>query len=77
MSFSWIPFYRELAMRLLEYESKQGELIAFLADLKKKGRKVIPLMDYANANQKGKTSLTEIDPFTFCSASITLMHSPS
>ena len=38
MSFSWIPFYRELAMRLLEYESKQGELIAFIADLKKKNR---------------------------------------
>jgi 5-methylcytosine-specific restriction protein B len=42
---TWIPFYRELADLLVDWEGRQSELIAFLDDLRSKGMKVTPLND--------------------------------
>ena len=33
MSFSWVPFYRELAGKVLEFEDRQDELIAILREI--------------------------------------------
>jgi len=56
--FDWVPFYEEMAQKLIEYRDKQPTLIKILKDAGVNG-----LMDQ---NPKGKTvPLTEIDPFTF------------
>lgn len=61
--FTWIPFYEEFADILRGYRDRQGELIEFLEDTRKKGLKVPHLQD--KDNEGGNTLLTEIDPFTF------------
>jgi len=35
MSFTWTPFYKELAVKLLDYRDRESELIALLTNLKK------------------------------------------
>jgi len=61
--FTWTNIYQELATTLLEWESKQTDLIAFLADLQKQGFVITPLQD---KNRDGERFLLrEIDPFTF------------
>jgi hypothetical protein len=61
--FPWIPLYRELGRRLLEYENRRGELLAILRDLRKQGLPVITLEDQdASGN---RIPLSEIDPFSF------------
>jgi 5-methylcytosine-specific restriction protein B len=63
MSFDWIPFYEELASKLLNWKNRQGELIQFLGEMRNKNLPVAPLNDQ---NADGNTFLlTEIDPFTF------------
>jgi 5-methylcytosine-specific restriction protein B len=60
--FTWIPIYTELARRLLDWESRQSELIACLDRLRKQGYKVTPLND---RDKEGAVFLLqEIDPFT-------------
>lgn len=61
--FSWIPIYEELATKLLDWEGRQGELVLFLEDLRKRGVVVTPMLD-RDASGK-RFLLTEIDPFTF------------
>ena len=61
MSFSWVPFYREVAERVLQYEDKQDELLALLREMKAAGLPTVPL----EHNQPTLTPLTTIDPFTF------------
>ena len=62
-SFTWIPFYQELATKLAGWEKRQGELIAFLETLREEGYVVTPLQD---KDQNGaRFLLKEIDPFTF------------
>jgi 5-methylcytosine-specific restriction protein B len=61
--FSWIPFYEETAQRLLAWESRQSELIAFLESLRGRGLKVTPLEDQDETGTR--FTLREIDPFTF------------
>ena len=62
--FTWIPFYKELAKKLLDYKSRQIELIDFLEELHdQKGLKIIPLRDYDHDGSEIR--LNEIDPFTF------------
>ena len=63
MSFSWVPFYREVAARVLEYENRQDELLSILREMNEKGLKPILLND-RNADDQ-IIALTEIDPFTF------------
>ena len=62
-SFTWIPFYQELATKLAGWEKRQGELVAFLEALREEGYVVTPLYD---KDQNGaRFLLKEIDPFTF------------
>lgn len=62
-NFDWIPFYEELAEKLISWRNRQGELIAFLEELRAQGLKITPLAD---KDETGKSFLlTEIDPFTF------------
>ena len=42
--FSWISFYEELADVLINWEDKQGELIEFIEELRKKDIKVTPFV---------------------------------
>lgn len=64
--FTWIPIYREIAERLLQFESQPGELIALLQRTAEKGYSVLPLLDRDAVGEK--ISLNVIDPFTFFSA---------
>ena len=43
--FTWIPVYREIAQRLLDWEGRQGDLIAFLEQLRSQGLTITPLTD--------------------------------
>ncbi len=61
--FTWVPMYREIASLLLGWEERQGELIAFLEQLREQGLKVTPLTD--QDDQGARSLLDEIDPFTF------------
>ena len=60
MSFTWIPLYEDLAARLLDYEHRQPELLAFLGTLKEAGLPMVRLVETDD-----DVPLTEIDPFTF------------
>lgn len=63
MSFTWMPLYREIATRLMDYEDRQDELLALLARMRDDGLKIISLTDRdAEGNE---FPLAEIDPFTF------------
>jgi 5-methylcytosine-specific restriction protein B len=64
--FSWIPLYTELATRLVDWESRQGELIELLERIRAEGYKVVPLTD--QDGQGAHFLLKEIDPFTFFGA---------
>jgi 5-methylcytosine-specific restriction enzyme B len=65
-AFTWIPFYKELAGKLLEYRDRQGELIALLKKAEDQGLPVISLSDKTAKNKT--TPLAAIDPFTFFAA---------
>jgi Cdc6-like AAA superfamily ATPase len=62
-SFSWMPIYRELAVRLLEWRKKQPELIEILNAAEAKGYLVGSLKDEDKKGQK--FLLNVMDPFTF------------
>lgn len=62
-NFTWIPFYKELAQKLLSYKDKQSELIDFLDNLKNEGMPSIPLNDKDVDDKDIKMDV--IDPFTF------------
>jgi hypothetical protein len=62
-NFSWVPFYKELAIKLTNYEDKQSELFAVLNDALNKGFKIGYLED---KDEKGnRFQLKEMCPFTF------------
>jgi 5-methylcytosine-specific restriction protein B len=61
--FSWIAFYEDPATRLLWWEGRQAELIAFLDALRTRSLKVTPLEDRDATG--ARLNLREIDPFTF------------
>jgi hypothetical protein len=64
--FTWIPFYRELAEKLLAYRDRQGELIAILKELKDQG---VPVISLTDKDEKAKAvPLSAIDPFSFFAA---------
>ena len=61
--FTWIPIFQEIARQLVQWEGRQGELIAFLEKLRRDGLIITPLND---KDDKGaRFLLKEIDPFTF------------
>jgi 5-methylcytosine-specific restriction enzyme B len=61
--FTWIPFYKELAEELVEWQSRQDELLGFLEELRARDFIVTPLMD--KDGEGAVFPLDEIDPFTF------------
>jgi 5-methylcytosine-specific restriction protein B len=62
-SYSWIPFYQELADILCPYRTRQSFLIEFLKAQRDAGLPVTPLAD---RDAEGRKSLlTVLDPFTF------------
>ena len=61
--FTWVPIYKELAEKIIEYEDRQAELLQILKDLSKEGSKIISLKDKGVGSIE--TELKEIDPFTF------------
>jgi 5-methylcytosine-specific restriction protein B len=62
-SFTWIPFYQELAKKLTGWEKRQAELVAFLETLRSEGYVITPLND--KDKDGTRFLLKEIDPFTF------------
>jgi 5-methylcytosine-specific restriction protein B len=61
--FTWKPIYREVADKLPEFESKNGQLVQLMTKLHQRGLKVSSVSD---ENPKGtKVPLDEIDPFSF------------
>ncbi len=61
--FSWIPIHQEAIHLILDYRTKQEELLAILREMESQGLKVIGLQD---KDAEGKPiPLAEIDPFTF------------
>lgn len=62
-TFTWVPFYRELADKLAEWEDRQKELIDLLERLRDDGYVITPLND-RDAND-AHFIIKEIDPFTF------------
>ena len=62
-AFDWVPFYGELADKLVPFRSQQSQLIAFLQELRANGVKTTPIEDQDETG--ARFTLTEIDPFTF------------
>lgn len=60
--FDWIPLYKEIARKLLEFEHRQAELLDLVRQIGAKGIPVVSLKDKSGA---GEVELAEIDPFTF------------
>ena len=61
--FTWIPFYRELATKLTNYEHRQKDLVRLLEFIREEDVVVTPLKDKdASGNA---FPLQELDPFTF------------
>jgi len=62
-NFDWIPFYKELATKLVAYRDRQKELIDFLEQLRSQG---FTITRFEDQDQNGRRfPLSEIDPFTF------------
>src|SRR5258708_6781239 len=61
--FTWIPLYQQIAVKVLEFENRQGELVALLRGFADQGLQVGSLED--EDAQGNRFPLTEIDPFTF------------
>ncbi len=55
-NFTWIPFYEELASKLLEYKSRRDELVKIVYSLDRK------YVDYIHNDDKSDVS--DIDPFS-------------
>ncbi|HXT11402.1 MAG TPA: AAA family ATPase [Candidatus Angelobacter sp.] len=63
MGFTWIPIYEELALKILEFENRQGQVLTLLRELRAEGLKVIQLND--RDSKENEIPLAEIDPLTF------------
>ena len=61
--FIWVPIYREIAKKVIEYRNRQGDLLSILKNLQKMGFKNVSLEDHVGKNET--VPLREIDPFTF------------
>ncbi len=61
--FTWIPLYKEIARKLLEFENRQDELLALLRGFAEQGLQVGSLEDEDTPGNR--VPLTAIDPFSF------------
>jgi 5-methylcytosine-specific restriction protein B len=62
-TFDWIPFFEELADKLVAFRTKQHEIVQFLEKLRADGLTITPLDDKDETGRR--FTLAEIDPFTF------------
>jgi len=62
VSFTWIPFYVELADKLVAWRDRQPELVAILRAL---ADQKIPVLNLEDKVGKKKKPLDVMDPFTF------------
>ena len=62
-NFDWIPFYEEIADKLVVFRTRQQELVQFLEKLRADGLTITPLEDKDETGRR--FPLAEIDPFTF------------
>lgn len=62
-TYDWIPFYEELANKLVAFQTKQKDLVQFLERLRAEGLTITPLGDKDESGRR--FPLAEIDPFTF------------
>ena len=62
-TFDWIPFFEELADKLVAFRTKQHEIVQFLEKLRTDGLTITPLDDKDETGRR--FPLAEIDPFTF------------
>lgn len=60
--FDWVPFFKEMAKKLLSYEDRQGYLVKILENAGVEG-----LRDKSRKEDPKGVRLKEIDPFTFTS----------
>lgn len=63
--FTWIPIYKEIAEKLLEFRNNRKELIDLLLEMEKDNLKVISLNDKISEDSDETTKIQNIDPFTF------------
>ena len=56
-SYSWEPFYKEFAYRLLDYKNNRGDLVKFVKDMYEETNISMPKLD-------SDYNLIDIDPFT-------------
>jgi 5-methylcytosine-specific restriction protein B len=61
--FTWIPLYQQIAQKVLEFETRQDELLALLRGFAERGLQVGGLED--KDAQGNRFPLAEIDPFSF------------
>lgn len=61
--FEWVPFYEELAKKLVDYHDKQPFLLQLLDQLRDDGHKVTRLQDTGSDGSSFR--MRELDPFTF------------
>ena len=64
-NYTWIPIYKELSVKLLEFENRQSDLLDIIKKIASTGIPMIPIQDKHSATETAE--LTEIDPFTFYS----------
>ncbi len=62
-SFTWVPIYKEIAQKVLEYEYNQKALIDLIREMGNANLLVISLADEGVDDEEFE--LQEIDPFTF------------
>ena len=61
MTFTWIPFYKELSQKLLQFRNDRQPLVDFIySDLSTVGSK--SLVDYIH--MEDGSQVTDIDPFS-------------
>ncbi len=65
-NFTWIPIYKELSLKLIDYENRQGDLLDIIKKITTTGIPMIPMQDKPSMNETSE--LREIDPFTFYSS---------
>lgn len=66
----WVDFFKEMSEKILNYRTKQKDLVGILASAKVNG-----LQDKTTHNSEATVLLNEIDPFTF--TTLIIKHSDS
>ena len=60
MSFTWVPYYKELAQKLIQYRDKRKELLDIIRGIDRE------YIDFLQKDNDG-TKITDIQPFAIYS----------